>query len=93
MRGKGEMLYSEDEDYCTVTCTKELRTEDLPDGFEKIPNNGCVLEHYGGGGYYFMFSNESGRAGQVVLFLDELYGKEALSWATFGDFLEYMLRL
>ena len=60
--------------------------------FEKIPKEGCVLENYGGG-CYFLFSKESDRSGQVALFLDEVFGKEAQSWATFEDFLDYMLSL
>ncbi|EGQ8156420.1 hypothetical protein GTP20_22655 [Vibrio alginolyticus] len=85
--------YSEDEDYLTVERTLELREDEIPSDFEKIPQNGCVLERYAGGGYYFLFSNESERSGQVALFIDELFGKEAQSWTTFEAFLEYMLSL
>jgi hypothetical protein len=85
--------YSEDEDYHTVECTIELRKDDIPSDFQRIPKHGCVLENYGGGGYYFLFSSESERSGQVALYLDELFGKEAQSWATFEAFLEYMLSL
>ncbi|GLS25731.1 SMI1/KNR4 family protein [Marinibactrum halimedae] len=85
--------YAEDDDYHTVVCTMELREDDVPDNFERISNEGCVLESYGGGGYYFLYSDESERSGQVALFLDELFGKEAQSWSTFESFLEYMLSL
>lgn len=85
--------YSEDEDYYTVECTNELRKDDIPSDFQRIPKHGCVLENYGGGGYYFLFSSESERSGQVALYLDELFGKEAQSWVTFEAFLEYMLGL
>ncbi|EJG2230203.1 TPA: SMI1/KNR4 family protein [Vibrio parahaemolyticus] len=85
--------YSEDEDYLTVERTLELREDEIPSDFERIPQNGCVLENYAGGGYYFLFSNESERSGEVALFIDELFGKEAQSWATFEAFLEYMLSL
>ncbi|KZN34357.1 hypothetical protein N480_22400 [Pseudoalteromonas luteoviolacea S2607] len=85
--------YATDEDYHTVLCTKELREDELPHNFKRIPNEGCVLESYGGGGYYFLYSEESEKAGRVSLFLDELYGQEAHSWGSFGEFLEYMLGL
>lgn len=86
--------YSDDEDYHTVVRTLELREDDdIPDDFERIPSEGLVLEEYGGGGYYFLFSEESGRRGQVALFLDETYGKESQSWSSFEVFLEYMLSL
>lgn len=85
--------YSEDEDYHTVECTNELREDEIPSDFPRISKLGCVLENYGGGGYYFLFSSESERSGEVALFLDEQFGKEAQSWATFEAFLEYMLSL
>lgn len=85
--------YSKDEDNHTVCCTIELREDEIPSDFRRIPKEGCVLEHYSGGGYYFLFSKESERSGQVVLFLDELFGDEAQSWPTFESFLEYMLSL
>lgn len=85
--------YSEDEDYHTVVRTKELREEEIPDDFERIPREGCVLEDYGGGGYFFLFSKESARSGQVALFVDELYGGEADSWENFDAFVKYMLSL
>lgn len=85
--------YSEDEDYHTVECTNELREDEIPSDFPRISKLGCVLENYGGGGYYFLFSSESERSGEVALFLDEQFGKEAQSWATFEVFLEYMLSL
>jgi len=85
--------YSDDEDYNTVSYTKELRNGDLPNDFVKIPDDGCVLESYGGGGHYFLFSQESSRKGQVVLFLDELFGKEAQAWESFEAFIDYMLSL
>jgi hypothetical protein len=66
--------YSEDEDYSTVESTIDLRSDEIPSGFEPVPTKGCVIENYGGGGYYFLFSNESNRSGQVALFLDELFG-------------------
>lgn len=85
--------YSEHEEYCTVLCTLELRESKVPDDFERISKEGCVLETYSGGGYYFLFSNDSARSGQVALFIDELFGREAKSWETFEAFLEYMLSL
>lgn len=85
--------YCEDEDYHTVWATIELRDDDIPSDFQRVAKQGCVLENYDGGGYYFLFSNESKRSAQVALFLDELSGKEAQSWETFEAFLEYMLSL
>jgi hypothetical protein len=85
--------YAEDEDYHTVACTIELREDEIPHDFQRVPNEGCVLEIYGGGGCYFLFSKESNRAGQVALFLDELNGNEAELWSTFELFLDYMLTL
>ena len=85
--------YSDDEDYQVVAYTHELRNYDYPSDFQKIRVDGCVIESYGGGGYFFLFSKESERSGQVALFLDELYGQEAQSWECFEKFLEYMISL
>ena len=85
--------YSYDADYHTVMSTIELREDEVLIDFKSVSKNGCVLENYSGGGYYFLFSRESDRSGEVALFLDELFGNEAQSWATFEDFLNYMLSL
>lgn len=82
--------YSEDEDYHTVNWTIEIRENKLPANFTEAPLEGCVLESYAGGGYYFLFAQGSARTGEVVLYLDELFGKEVKSWPSFSDFIEYI---
>jgi len=85
--------FSEDEEIDTVICTLELRCEELIEGFKRLPHEGCVIESYGGGGCYFLFSSESKRAGEVALFTDEAYRDEVESWESFFDFLSYMFSL
>ena len=85
--------YSTDEDYCTVESTIAYRDGGMPSEFERISQEGCILEYYGGGGYYFLFSNTSARAGQVALYIDESFGQEVRCWQTFEEFLIYMYSL
>ncbi len=35
--------------------TIDIRNDDIPRDFERIPREGCILERYGGGGYFFCF--------------------------------------
>lgn len=85
--------YSEDIECRTVEYTLELRDENIPDEFSPLPKSGCVIESYAGGGVYFLYSDNSDRAGEVVLLVDELYGKEVQSWKSFEDFLDYVVSL
>jgi len=56
-----------------------------------VPKEGLVIDVYDGGGYYFLFSQESKRAGEVGLFLTETYGQEVSSFASFTDFLSFLV--
>jgi hypothetical protein len=52
-----------------------------------------VIETYGGGGYYFLYSKDSSRNGEVVLLIDETWRKqEEGHWKSFEDFLAYLLQ-
>jgi hypothetical protein len=84
---------SDDEDCKTLSYTIELREGESSSEIKRIPHEGNVLGIYGGGGHYFLHSNESSRAGEVSLFIDELYGEELQSWTSFEEFLDYMISL
>ena len=56
-----------------------------------VPNEGVVINSYDGGGYYFLFSKESKRAGEVGLFLTETFGQEVSSFASFTDYLSFLV--
>lgn len=56
-----------------------------------VPKLGLVINTYDGGGYYFLFSQESERAGEVGLFLTETYGQEVSKFKSFTDYLSYLV--
>ncbi|WP_163133848.1 SMI1/KNR4 family protein [Agarivorans sp. Alg241-V36] len=71
--------------------TKYYREKfDAPD-YQPVPQYGLVVNRYGGGGYYFLFSKESERAGEVGLFLTETFGQEVSTYDNFTDFLLYLV--
>lgn len=59
--------------------------------FQPVPTNGVIINQYDGGGYYFLFSQESKRAGEVGLFLTETYGQEVSKFNTFTDYLSFVV--
>ncbi|MBH0055580.1 SMI1/KNR4 family protein [Pseudoalteromonas sp. SWXJZ94C] len=64
---------------------------DNKDEYQSVPQHGLVINSYDGGGYYFLFSQESERAGEVGLFLTETYGQEESKFNTFTDFLSFLV--
>ena len=56
-----------------------------------VPYEGVVIGSYDGGGYYFLFSQESERAGEVGLFLTETYGQEVSKFKSFTDYLSFLV--
>jgi len=72
--------------------TTKAREFQVPDSsFQRVPQDGLVIEPYGGGGWYFLFSMDSGRSGQVALFTHGALGHEVQSWNSFEDFVRYKL--
>ncbi|MEM5514810.1 SMI1/KNR4 family protein [Pseudoalteromonas sp. AS84] len=59
--------------------------------FQSVPTDGVIINQYDGGGYYFLFSQESERAGEVGLFLTETYGQEVSKFNTFIDYLSFLI--
>ena len=59
--------------------------------FKSVPTSGVVINKYDGGGYYFLFSQESERAGEVGLFLTETYGQEVSKFKSFTDYLSFLV--
>jgi len=59
--------------------------------FQSVPRTGVIVNKYDGGGYYFLFSKDSDRAGEVGLFLTETFGQEVSSFASFTDYLSYIV--
>ena len=68
---------------------RELYTEGSL--YSPVPDNGLVIGKWGGGGYYFLFSQESERAGEVGLFLTETYGQEVSKFKSFTDYLSFLV--
>ena len=64
---------------------------DNKDEYQSVPEHGLVIKSYSGGGYYFLFSEESERAGEVGLFLTETYGQEESKFNSFTDFLSFLV--
>ncbi len=56
-----------------------------------VPSKGLVIGKWAGGGYYFLFSQESERAGEVGLFLTETFGQEVSSFSSFTDYLSFLV--
>jgi len=59
--------------------------------FKSVPTDGVIINKYDGGGYYFLFSQESERAGEVGLFLTETYGQEVSKFKSFTDYLSFLV--
>jgi len=59
--------------------------------YQSVPTDGVIINQYDGGGYYFLFSQESERAGEVGLFLTETYGQEVSKFNTFTDYLSFLI--
>ena len=75
-----------------IRATKYYRQRyDNKDEYQSVPEHGLVINSYDGGGYYFLFSEESERAGEVGLFLTETYGQEESKFNTFTDFLSFLV--
>ncbi|WP_166115239.1 SMI1/KNR4 family protein [Pseudoalteromonas sp. Z9A5] len=64
---------------------------DNKDEYQSVPEHGLVINSYDGGGYYFLFSEESERAGEVGLFLTETYGQEESKFKSFTDYLSFLV--
>ncbi len=79
---------SDDKYYSTKNRTSALRNLKTPNGFNPAPTVGNVIEHFGGGGFYFLFAEESEKHGQVSLFTDEDFWNEGETWTSFAAFLE-----
>ncbi|MFK3863687.1 SMI1/KNR4 family protein [Pseudoalteromonas rhizosphaerae] len=58
---------------------------------QAVSKRGVIINKYDGGGYYFLFSKESGRAGEVGLFLTETYGQEVSKFKSFTDYLSFLV--
>jgi hypothetical protein len=90
----GHSIYgiSEDLEEDVIARTLKARSALLPPHFAKLPPNTIVIENYGGGGEYILYTQGSPRSGEVVLLLDETWRKqEEGKWRSFEDFLAYAL--
>ena len=86
---KGAM-FEEDADVIPITkYYRKLYNDDKNYSF--VPSEGVVIGSYDGGGYYFLFSQESERAGEVGLFLTETYGQEVSKFKSFTDYLSFLV--
>jgi len=83
-------LFEGDADLIPVTqYYKGLYSDDK--NYFPVPLQGVVISSYDGGGYYFLFSQESDRAGEVGLFLTETYGQEVSKFESFTDYLSFLV--
>lgn len=88
----GWIIYgiSENERRDALFQTLKARNEKLPLDFKRIPLEGIVISKYEGGGYYFLYSKDCPRSGEVSLIIDETFGNEVQTWKSFKDFLGYL---
>ncbi|QFU06558.1 SMI1 / KNR4 family protein (plasmid) [Pseudoalteromonas sp. THAF3] len=61
------------------------------DSYSPVPEEGLVIGKWSGGGYYFLFSEESQRSGEVGLFLTETYGQEVSKFKSFTDYFSFLV--
>lgn len=81
--------YDEEDDVLeTHRYYKELYNKD---DYQPVQTDGLAINSYSGGGYYFLFSESSPRAGQVGLFLTETYGQEVSKFRSFTDYLSFLV--
>ena len=59
--------------------------------YQSVADDGVIIGTYDGGGYYFLFSQESERAGEVGLFLTETYGQEVSKFKSFTGYLSFLV--
>ena len=80
--------YDEEDDVLeTHRYYKELYNKD---DYQPVQTDGLAINSYSGG-YYFLFSESSPRAGQVGLFLTETYGQEVSKFRSFTDYLSFLV--
>ena len=80
------------EDDDVIRATKYYHQKyDGKNEYQSVPQHGLVINSYDGGGYYFLFSQESERAGEVGLFLTETYGQEVSKFKSFTDYLSFLV--
>lgn len=85
----GEIYGPSSDEYCDLlTRNNEVNEGKFPKDFRALPNDAFVFQGYLGGGYYMIFGENSDRAGEVGLFLHEIYNNEVQTWESFGAFLE-----
>lgn len=72
--------------------TMKARQVELPDpSFRRVPDEGVVVEPYAGGGWYFLFSRNAQRSGEVALYSHDALGHEVQAWPSFEEFLSYKI--
>ena len=77
---------------CAIRKTKYYHDlYDHDSSYLSVPQQGLVIGKWAGGGYYFLFSQESERAGEVGLFLTETYGEEVSKFKSFTDYLSFLV--
>ena len=77
---------------CAIRKTKYYHDlYDHDSSYLSVPQQGLVIGKWAEGGYYFLFSQESERAGEVGLFLTETYGEEVSKFKSFTDYLSFLV--
>ena len=86
---KGAMFEGTADVIPTTQYYRKLYNDD--NNYTSVSSEGVVIGSYDGGGYYFLFSQESERAGEVGLFLTEAYGQEVSKFKIFTDYLSFLV--
>ena len=82
---------SDNEDEDVIYQTVWARNQKLPIEFTALPLDGLVIREYSGGGYYFLYAEDSPRSGEVSLKLDETFYREDSKWNSFNEYLGSIL--
>jgi len=72
--------------------TLKIKQAKLPADY-RIPQDGCIIENYAGGGFYFLFGANTAMEGEIIECLDETWWVPERRWNKLEDFLEYRLSL
>ena len=81
---------SDDEYFDTASRTKKKKEMDVPNEYE-FPEKGNIIAEYAGGGFYFLYGENSSSPGVVIECLDETWWKPERKWNTFREYLEGLL--
>lgn len=76
-----------------VAATNAARESYIESSFKPLPEKGCVVTRYDGGGWYWLFPEGNEFPNAVQLFETSQFGSAVESWTTFEEYLKYWISI